>query len=95
VFIGTCGGNAQTFTKYRYYTGIRALWEIGILGYCGFKDVSTHYLHDVFPHLMTAEEKAEYLAKARRVGLNFPNSSAFNELVPPEFAGVERTAARS
>jgi NAD(P)H dehydrogenase (quinone) len=70
--VATAGARERTFARYGYGDGIRALWDVGIWGYCGFRRFATHVLWDVEPDEMSPAERAARLGEARELGSAFP-----------------------
>jgi NAD(P)H dehydrogenase (quinone) len=68
LLLGICGSRESTFRKYGYAESMRVQIEVGILGYCGLRDVHTQLYYDVE---QGAEARAEYLEQARAQGRIF------------------------
>lgn len=68
LLIGIAGSRESTYTKYGYGEAMRAQIDVGILGYCGLRDVETHVFYDVE---QSPEDRARYLSEAREIGRDF------------------------
>jgi NAD(P)H dehydrogenase (quinone) len=68
LLVGVAGSRESTYTKYGYGEAMRVQIDVGILGYCGLRDVETHILFDVE---QSAENRTRYLADARNIGRRF------------------------
>jgi NAD(P)H dehydrogenase (quinone) len=66
--IGVAGSRESTYRKYGYAEAMRAQIDIGILGYCGLRDVSVELYYDVE---QSPENRARYLAEAEALGKRF------------------------
>jgi NAD(P)H dehydrogenase (quinone) len=68
LFLGSAGSREATYRNYRYDDAMTTQIDIGILGYCGLRNVSTRILYDVNedPAILAA-----HLAEARRCGREF------------------------
>jgi len=72
LLLGVCGSRESTFRKYGYAEAMRIQIDVGILGYCGLRDVHTQLYYDV-EH--GAEARIEYLEQARAQGRIFFSSA--------------------
>ncbi|MEI7466129.1 MAG: NAD(P)H-dependent oxidoreductase [Burkholderiales bacterium] len=86
LLLGACGSRESTFRKYGYAEAMRVQLDVGILGYCGLRDVHTQLFYDVE---RDAETRIEYLEQARTQGRNF--FSAARQRRVPEL-GSDRPA---
>lgn len=68
LLICVAGSRASTYAKYGYDLAMRTQIEIGILGYCGIRDVSTQFFYEVDDD---AEARPLYLEQARHLGEQF------------------------
>jgi len=68
LLLGVCGSRESTFRKYGYAEAMRVQLDVGILGYCGLRDVHTQLYYDVEEG---AARRAEYLEQARAQGRIF------------------------
>jgi NAD(P)H dehydrogenase (quinone) len=68
LLLGVGGSREVTYRKYGYDEAMRVQIDIGILGYCGLRDVETHVFYDVE---QSPENRARYLAEAREIGRRF------------------------
>lgn len=68
LLLGVCGSRESTFRKYGYDEAMRVQLDVGILGYCGLRDVHTQLFYDVE---QGAAARAEYLEQARNHGRIF------------------------
>jgi len=68
LLVGVAGSRESTYKKYGYGEAMRVQIDVGILGYCGLRDVETHILFDVEQN---AENRSRYLAEARDIGSGF------------------------
>jgi NAD(P)H dehydrogenase (quinone) len=68
LLLGVAGSRESTYRKYGYDEAMRVQIDIGILGYCGLRDVQTHIFHDVE---QSPENRERYLAEAREIGRRF------------------------
>ena len=68
LLLGSAGSREGTYRKYRYDEAMAIQIDIGILGYCGLRNLSTRILYDVNedPAILAA-----HLAEARRGGREF------------------------
>jgi NAD(P)H dehydrogenase (quinone) len=68
LLLGSAGSRGATYRKYRYDDAMTTQIDVGILGYCGLRNVSTRILYDVNedPAILAA-----HLAEARRCGREF------------------------
>jgi NAD(P)H dehydrogenase (quinone) len=68
LLLGSAGSREGTYRKYRYDEAMAIQIDIGILGYCGLRNLSTRILYDVNedPAILAA-----HLAEARRCGREF------------------------
>jgi NAD(P)H dehydrogenase (quinone) len=71
LIVASAGGSPRTFKKYEYDLGMRALWDTGIWGYCGFRDVHTHFFYGIKPKDMPDLEREQHMVEARRLGREF------------------------
>jgi NAD(P)H dehydrogenase (quinone) len=85
--VATAGGRERTFARYGYGDGIRALWDVGIWGYCGFHRFATHVLWDVEPDEMSPAERAARLDEARALASAFPGNVPVREPFAPRATG--------
>ena len=76
--IASAGSNPRTFDKYGYSVGIKALWDTGVWGYCGFVDRHTEFFWNVQPKSQTDAERAAYMARAFELGVGFAGLSSRN-----------------
>lgn len=76
LIVASAGGSPRTFAKYGYDQGMQALWDTGIWGYCGFRDVRTHFFYRIKPQDISDEERARHMDEARRLGREFALSPA-------------------
>jgi NAD(P)H dehydrogenase (quinone) len=76
LIVASAGGNPRTFMKYGYDQGLQALWDTGIWGYCGFRDIRTQFFYQIKPKSMTDEERAQHMLEARRLGREFASPPA-------------------
>jgi NAD(P)H dehydrogenase (quinone) len=62
------GSREATYRKYGYDAAMRTQIDIGILGYCGIRDIATEFFYEV-----DDDEPARplYLERARRLGIEF------------------------
>lgn len=58
LIVASAGGGPRTFAKYGYDQGRHALWDTGVWGYCGFRDLRTHFFYSIKPESMPDEERA-------------------------------------
>lgn len=68
LLVGVAGSRESTYLKYGYDEAMRVQIDVGILGYCGLRDVETHVLFDVE---QSPENRTRYLAEARDIGRKF------------------------
>ncbi|HEY3148117.1 MAG TPA: NAD(P)H-dependent oxidoreductase [Dongiaceae bacterium] len=68
LLVGIAGSRESTYNKYGYGEAMRVQIDIGILGYCGLRDVETHILFDVE---QSPENRGRYLSEARDIGRKF------------------------
>jgi NAD(P)H dehydrogenase (quinone) len=68
LLIGVAGSRESTYRKYGYGEAMRAQIDVGILGYCGIRDVDTKIFYDVDQR---PEARAQYLDEARNMGRRF------------------------
>ena len=68
LLLGSAGSREGTYRKYRYDDAMAIQIDVGILGYCGLRNVSTRILYDVNED---AALLAAHLAEARRCGREF------------------------
>jgi NAD(P)H dehydrogenase (quinone) len=68
LLLGTGGSRESTYRKYGYGEAFRVQIDVGILGYCGLRDVGTHIFYDVE---QSPEDRDRYLAEAREIGRRF------------------------
>jgi NAD(P)H dehydrogenase (quinone) len=68
VGIGVAGSRESTYRKYGYGEAMRAQIDIGILGYCGLRDVAVELYYDVE---QSPENRARYLEEAEALGRRF------------------------
>ena len=66
--LGVAGSRESTYRKYRYDEAMRVQIDVGILGYCGLRDVETHVLFDVE---QSGDNRSRYLSEAREIGRRF------------------------
>jgi NAD(P)H dehydrogenase (quinone) len=68
LLLGSAGSREGTYRKYRYDEAMAIQIDVGILGYCGLRNVSTRIFYDVNedPDILAA-----HLAEARRCGREF------------------------
>ncbi|HET6621799.1 MAG TPA: NAD(P)H-dependent oxidoreductase [Dongiaceae bacterium] len=66
--LGVAGSRESTYRKYGYGEAMRVQIDVGILGYCGLRDVETHILFDVE---QSAENRSRCLSEAREIGRMF------------------------
>lgn len=68
LLLGSAGSREGTYRKYRYDEAMAIQIDVGILGYCGLRNLSTRILYDVNedPAILAA-----HLAEARRCGREF------------------------
>jgi NAD(P)H dehydrogenase (quinone) len=66
--LGVAGSRETTYRKYGYGEAMRVQIDVGILGYCGLRDVETHILFDVEQN---PETRRSYLSEAREIGRSF------------------------
>jgi NAD(P)H dehydrogenase (quinone) len=66
--IGVAGSRESTYRKYGYGEAMRAQIDIGILGYCGLRDVAVELYYDVE---QSPENRARYLDAAEALGRRF------------------------
>lgn len=69
--LASAGASPQTFDKYGYMEGIRALWDTGIWGYCGFTRRRTEFFWKVQPRSLSPAERAAHEARAFALGQQF------------------------
>ncbi len=62
------GSRAATYAKYGYGDAMHAQIDIGVLGYCGIRDITTHVFYEVDDD--GAARRAD-LELARRLGMDF------------------------
>ena len=74
LIVASAGGSPRTFTKYGYDQGLQTLWDTGIWGYCGFRDIRTQFFYQIKPKSMPDEELAQQMLEARRLGREFAPS---------------------
>jgi NAD(P)H dehydrogenase (quinone) len=68
LLLGSCGSRESTFRKYGYAEAMRVQLDVGILGYCGLRDVHTQLFYDVE---QGAETRTAHLEQARTLGQTF------------------------
>jgi len=68
LLVGVAGSRESTYKKYGYGEAMRVQIDVGILGYCGLRDVETHVLFDVE---QSPENRTRYLSEAREIGRKF------------------------
>ena len=81
LLLATGGSRESTWRKYGYDSAMRTQIDLGILGYCGLRDVETKLFFDVEE---SAETRQTYLEESRRLG---------RALISPD--RTPRTAAES
>jgi NAD(P)H dehydrogenase (quinone) len=62
------GSRAATYRKYGYDAAMRTQIDIGILGYCGIRDIATEFFYEVDDD---EESRPLHLDRARRLGIEF------------------------
>ena len=68
MMICVAGSRASTYAKYGYDAAMRTQIGIGTLGYCGIRDISTHFFYEADDD---AAARPAYLESARRLGETF------------------------
>jgi NAD(P)H dehydrogenase (quinone) len=68
ILLGVAGSRESTYRKYGYGEAMRVQIDVGLLGYCGLRDVETHVLYDVE---QSPENRQRYLVEAREIGRRF------------------------
>ena len=68
LLLGVGGSRESTYRKYGYDEAMRVQIDVGLLGYCGLRDVETHVFYDVE---QSPENRQRYLAEAREIGRGF------------------------
>jgi NAD(P)H dehydrogenase (quinone) len=68
LLLGVGGSRETTYRKYGYDEAMRVQIDVGLLGYCGLRDVETHVFYDVE---QSPENRQRYLAEAREIGRGF------------------------
>jgi NAD(P)H dehydrogenase (quinone) len=68
LLLGVAGSRESTYKKYGYGEAMRVQIDVGILGYCGLRDVETRVLFDVE---QSPENRARYLSEAFEIGRGF------------------------
>ena len=63
--LGVAGSRESTYARYGYGEAMRLQLDVGILGYCGLRDVEMHILYDVEQGPAVRDG---YLDKARMLG---------------------------
>jgi NAD(P)H dehydrogenase (quinone) len=63
--LGVGGTRQSTYVKYGYDKAMEAEIDIGLLGYCGLRDVETYYVYEVEQSL---DYRQQHLARARELG---------------------------
>lgn len=86
LLLGVGGSRQSTYRKYGYDEAMRIQIDVGILGYCGLRDVTTRIFHDVE---QDAEARLRYLDEARDVGRRFLSEDRQRRI--PDL-GSDRTA---
>ena len=71
LIVASAGGNAQTYQKYGYDRGMKALWDTGVWGYCGFQDIRTYFFYDIKSKDMLDDDRERHMAEAKRLGRAF------------------------
>jgi NAD(P)H dehydrogenase (quinone) len=61
----TAGSREATYRKYAYDVAMHTQIDVGILGYCGLRDIATHFFYEVDDD---EASRPLYLARARRLG---------------------------
>lgn len=72
LLLGVGGSRQSTYRKYGYDDAMRVQIDIGLLGYCGLRDVETHLFYDVE---QSPENRWRYLAEAREIGRRFGSAA--------------------
>jgi NAD(P)H dehydrogenase (quinone) len=68
ILLCVAGSRASTYRKYGYDEAMRVQIEVGTLGYCGIRDISTVVFHEVDDD---EAMRPVYLEQARRAGVAF------------------------
>ncbi len=68
ILLGGAGSRESTYRKYGYGEAMRVQIDVGLLGYCGLRDVETHVFYDVE---QSPDNRQRYLAEAREIGREF------------------------
>jgi NAD(P)H dehydrogenase (quinone) len=68
LLLGVGGSREATYRKYGYNDAMRVQIDIGVLGYCGLRDVEMQVFYDVE---QSPENRARYLIEAREIGRRF------------------------
>ena len=69
LLIGIGGSRASTYRRYGYDEAMRTQIDVGMLGYCGLRDVETVLLHEADDD---AAAREAFLATAHDLGAGFP-----------------------
>jgi NAD(P)H dehydrogenase (quinone) len=81
LLLGIGGSRASTYRRYGYDEAMRTQIDVGMLGYCGLRDVQTVLLHEADDD---AAARQEFLDTAHRLGLAFPGERVSRDReVPP------------
>ncbi|HEY4162921.1 MAG TPA: NAD(P)H-dependent oxidoreductase [Dongiaceae bacterium] len=68
LLLGIGGSREATYRKYGYNEAMRVQMDIGVLGYCGLRDVEMQVFYDVE---QSPENRARYLIEAWETGRRF------------------------
>jgi NAD(P)H dehydrogenase (quinone) len=68
LLLGVAGSRESTYRKYAYDEAMRLQIDVGTLGYCGLRDVTTTILYDVE---QSPDIRSRYLIEARELGRAF------------------------
>jgi NAD(P)H dehydrogenase (quinone) len=79
VLLGVAGSRESTYRKYGYGEAMRVQIDVGLLGYCGLRDVETHVFYDVE---QGPENRQRYLVETREIGRRFGSPTRVHR-VPP------------
>jgi NAD(P)H dehydrogenase (quinone) len=72
LLLGVGGSRQSTYRKYGYDEAMRIQIDVGLLGYCGLRDVETHLFYDVE---QSPENRRRYLAEAADIGRRFGSAA--------------------
>lgn len=73
--LGVAGSTQSTYVKYGYGTAMTTEIDVGLLGYCGLRDVETHIIYD-------AEQSLEYREENLRLAADWGRALVSEDRIP-------------